>query len=326
MSRKLKAVYPKDWDELPVEEQLEKWKRGCLLKEDKLQKVRKALASCKLKLEEFENIRSLWKSRRKAAMRYSLGAIALIAIYVLSFVLTHTSLGAYADSRNFSISTHYNQSAATKLAGWAEKNKNDHQMFWFGRTYDWPVQVHTTVSFGNGSGGTSYSYDGRYMSCTINATGDGRTVHENTLAHEGNHAVFFFEFHGKLPKWIHEGASSYMESCDSHKKRRQQLRTLIIERRFVPFSTIIENPYYGGKHTGSIYYPEAFTICEFLINQKGSLEFGKFMHTASVNGSLSAIKAHYGYDSYRDLEGHWNAWFQDWNTSTTSQAFQFPEY
>jgi hypothetical protein len=56
-------------------------------------------------------------------------------------------------------------------------------------------------------------------------------------------------------------------------------------------------------------YAQGYSVCRFLIDQKGPQTFIRFLHDYMQRSSWTEnVKKHYGYDSLAELQEYWLAW------------------
>jgi hypothetical protein len=133
------------------------------------------------------------------------------------------------------------------------------------------------------------------------------------IRHEVNHAVFATHFRRELPRWIDEGAATFIETEEETKRIRIGLQMNIKADRFTHFSELFKNSgkYPRGGTKLANLYGEGHAIVEYLIANGGRAKFIKFVGDVKVdtNGAstLAALSKHYGIESAAELERAWFA-------------------
>ncbi len=150
--------------------------------------------------------------------------------------------------------------------------------------------------------------DNRCVSRRIDLHCDDLNMVYGVLPHEVAHVVLAGRFGvAHLPRWADEGMAVMSEPRDRVEKH---LRTLPQHQRdrllFAVADLMKYQAYPEGKYIGS-FYAQSVSLVDFLCQQKGTQEFARYLRDGLRDGYEVALRQHYGYNGFLDLQQRWQA-------------------
>ena len=142
------------------------------------------------------------------------------------------------------------------------------------------------------------------------------------LPHEITHIVLATHFKQPIPRWIDEGAATFVEN----EKERQNYRNLLYQYlrtgRGIPFNQLFRMTKYPDDQMPL--YSQSFSLAEFLILQQGYRHYVEFAAMGmETNDWPQAINEFYGYKNLDELQVKWNRWVDagcpDWTQQPIDQ-------
>ncbi|UCD15515.1 MAG: hypothetical protein JSV34_00240 [Candidatus Omnitrophota bacterium] len=141
------------------------------------------------------------------------------------------------------------------------------------------------------------------------------------LVHELTH-IIFREYVGlkKLPLWLDEAVTVYMEDKYSKKSKRRDLSPLkkaIKDNSYIKLAelnTITASNLEGKSQSYvNLFYLEAFSIVSFIIKKYGGDSFSQFMYflRRGYDYEQALSKAIYSIRGWEDLEKQWKRFYQE---------------
>lgn len=234
-------------------------------------------------------------------------------ICVLGAVATlpHLSSVVAADvrTRNFIVHASTPQ-LARAVAQSAEKYRHDLAVYWLGGPLQaWPNPCPIRVVAGANlpaQGVTTYNpVPARDFQMEV--VGSSERIMDSVLPHEITHTVLATYFGRPLPRWADEGICTTVEHTTERSKHEKKLLEFLRSRRGIAMNQLFLMKEYPADVLPM--YAQGYSVCQFLIDQKGPREFIRFLGNYLRHPSWTKnIKQHYGYDSLQEFQDYWIAW------------------
>jgi hypothetical protein len=183
---------------------------------------------------------------------------------------------------------------------------------WLGKELPrWPRPCHVSVRVAQAGapGGHTrlVSQGGGSAVQEISLEGPVVRILDSVLPHEMTHAVFATYFHRPLPRWADEGASTIVE----HEVQRAQQERHVTEMLLSGSALSVAELFLAdGEHEQAwAMYAQGYSLTRFLLAHGGKQKFIGFL-TEGVSGNSwsEAVRRHYGFQNFQDLQGQWLAW------------------
>lgn len=234
-----------------------------------------------------------------------IGVVALIAVLMLATV----SNAANFRTQNFIIQapTH---DLARAVGEAAEKYRNDLAVYWLGEPLrHWPAPCPVRVIAGPqlaAQGVTTYN-PAPVRDFQMEVVGTPERILDSVLPHEVTHTVLATHFGRPLPRWADEGICTTVEHDSERNKHEAKLREFLRSRRGIPMNRLFLLTEYPSDVLPM--YAQGYSVCQFLIAQKGPKAFIDFLHDYIKHPSWTAnVRKHYEYDSLAELQEYWVDW------------------
>lgn len=148
----------------------------------------------------------------------------------------------------------------------------------------------------------------RVVSRRIDLHCDDLNMVYGVLPHETTHVVLAGRFGvAHLPRWADEGMAVLSEPRDRVEKHLRNLPQHQKDRQLFKVSHLmLYNEYPEGKHIGA-FYAQSVSLVDYLCQQKGPQTFSGFLRDGLRNGYETALRQHYGFTSFDDLQRRWQA-------------------
>ena len=224
-----------------------------------------------------------------------------------------------AETTNFRIFYKQSPDLAEQAAQVIERARAQAMQKWLGGADSWSrkcdLYLHATAddyskeTGKTGSPGHSLFKieNGRMVICRMDVHCEHPDMLTAVLPHETTHVVLANAFGGQLvPRWVDEGMAVLSEPRE---KVQRYLDKLVKSRQndemfhlkdLMQLENYPQNPRYVGA-----FYAQSVSLVEFLTSQKGPQEFTLFLHDSMRYGEENALKRHYGYQGFADLEQQW---------------------
>ena len=199
---------------------------------------------------------------------------------------------------------------AAEVAQIAEQYRSDLAIYWLGTPLpNWPNPCPIRVISGPtlpAQGVTTYNpVPARDFQMEV--VGSRQRILDSVLPHEITHTVLATYFGRPLPRWADEGICTTVE----HRSERQKHETKLIEflrsQRGIAMNQLFLMKDYPADVLPM--YAQGYSVCQFLIDQRGPRAFIQFLGDYLNHPSWTAnIKRHYGYDSLQEFQDFWIAW------------------
>lgn len=182
---------------------------------------------------------------------------------------------------------------------------------------DWANRctMRATISSSGAGGATSFAFEqGQVFGWSMTVQGSQQKILSTVLPHEIAHTIVASYFRKPLPRWCDEGLASYFEPPVEKQKHRIMFLNFLRSNRGISIQRLFSFTTYPSDVMP--FYAESYVLVEFLIEKKGLKEFVSFMVDGMNNGQWeSAIKSHYGYQSYMDLQNNFLKWVKEKESS-----------
>jgi len=234
-------------------------------------------------------------------------AARLVAIFAVALAASQ------ARAQNFTVhgygfSTEFLQQAADEM----ERQRQVQAEAWLGYTlpnWDAPCEVTLKRTGENSSGGgaTSFVVDqGKAQQFTGTWLGTEQTLLKNIIPHEVVHTVLVTHFRNYVPRWLDEGAATYVETPEMQLFQQQQLVHCLRSGRGIPTSNLVAFREYPKDVLA--FYAQAISQTRFLIELKGKREFVPFVELVLQIGPEAALRQAYGLENLNRFQEVWLSW------------------
>lgn len=127
------------------------------------------------------------------------------------------------------------------------------------------------------------------------------------VPHETAHIVLGAHFGvKKLPRWADEGMAVLSEPRFRFNLHIRNLQTSRAENRLFTVRQLMQSSDYPDKSAITAFYAQSVSLVDFLARQRGPQEFIHFLESGLKNGWEPALKQHYGYRSFEELQEKWS--------------------
>jgi tetratricopeptide (TPR) repeat protein len=227
---------------------------------------------------------------------------------------------ALAETANFRIFHTQSREYAEKATRVAETTRAAMTHKWFGEaptpwTPRCDVYLHANAqdySKATGApkaspGHSTISLDsGRVLARRIDLRCDDTNLINAVLPHETTHIVLAGRF-GKhhVPRWADEGIAVLSEPQD---RINLHLRNLPMHRRdghLFGLGQLMQMDRYPDPRYIGPFYAQSVSLVEFLAKKKGAPAFTRFLREALDSGFETALRKHYGYRNFTELDQQW---------------------
>lgn len=258
----------------------------------------------------------------KTAHRTGLGVVAALLIAVFS------SSAEAADQRTQNFLVHARTPAmAQAVAEAAERYRHDLAVHWLGGPLaPWPAPCPIRVVDGPNlaaQGVTTYN-PRPVRDFQMEVVGTPERILDSVLPHEVTHTILATYFGRPLPRWADEGICTTVEHSAEKNKHEAKLREFLRSRRGIAMNQLFLMTEYPSDVLPM--YAQGYSVCRFLIAQKGPRTFIQFLQDYMKHPSWTAsVKKHYDYDSLRELQQYWLAWVDEGSPDVTKFAKISPQ-
>lgn len=192
----------------------------------------------------------------------------------------------------------------------AEAFRRDLAIHWLGRELPhWPNPCPVRVVAGENlaaQGVTTYNRS-PVRDFQMEVVGSPERILDSVLPHEVSHTVLATHFGRPLPRWADEGICTTVEHVSERQKHETKLREFLATRRGISMNKLFLMTEYPQDVLPM--YAQGYSVCQFLIAQRGPREFvnfiGAYMQTPSWTLN---VRSHYGYESLAELQQLWLQW------------------
>jgi hypothetical protein len=227
---------------------------------------------------------------------------------------------AVAETTNFRIFHNQPREFAERAAQVAERTRAAMQRKWFGEGgEDWSprcdLYLHasaqdystaTQVPPNSPGHSTIRTEAGRVVGRRMDLHCDDPNMLSAVLPHETTHVVIAGRFgECPVPRWADEGLAVLTEPRDKIDRHLRNLPQFRQDRQLFGLKQLMQmNDYPDPRYIGS-FYAESVSLVEFLARQKGPQTFTAFLREGLRGGYEPALRRHYGFTDFNDLQEHW---------------------
>jgi hypothetical protein len=242
----------------------------------------------------------------ESRLRHQFTHVAAIASILL---LATVAEAANYRTQNFIVQAP-TQELATAVGDAAEKYRNDLAVYWLGKPLrPWPAPCPVRVDAGPtlaAQGVTTYN-PAPVRDFQMEVVGTPERILDSVLPHEVTHTVLATHFGRPLPRWADEGICTTVEHDSERNKHEAKLREFLRSRRGIPMNQLFLLTEYPNDVLPM--YAQGYSVCQFLIGQKGPRAFINFLHDYISHPSWTAnVRKHYEYESLAELQSYWVDW------------------
>lgn len=192
----------------------------------------------------------------------------------------------------------------------AEGYRRDLAIHWLGRELPpWPTPCPVRVVAGDhlaAQGVTTYNRS-PVRDFQMEVVGSPERILDSVLPHEVTHTILATHFGRPLPRWADEGICTTVEHPIERQKHEAKLREFLSTRRGISMNKLFLMTEYPADVLPM--YAQGYSVCQFLIAQRGSRQFVDFVGDYMRNPSWTQnVRKHYDYESLAELQQMWLAW------------------
>lgn len=192
----------------------------------------------------------------------------------------------------------------------AENFRRDLAIHWLGGELPpWPNPCPVRVVAGENlaaQGVTTYNRS-PVRDFQMEVVGSSERILDSVLPHEVTHTVLATYFGRPLPRWADEGICTTVEHVSERQKHEAKLREFLATRRGISMNKLFLMTEYPQDVLPM--YAQGYSVCQFLIAQRGPQEFIRFIggYMQTPSWTLN-VRNHYGYESLAELQQLWLDW------------------
>jgi tetratricopeptide (TPR) repeat protein len=227
-----------------------------------------------------------------------------------------------AETTSFRIFHKQTRECAEKVARVAERTRRDMQQKWFGAAEDWAqkcdVYLHATgQDYSRETGAPTSSpghsrieterNSGRVVSRRLELHCDVPTLLDAVLPHETTHAVLAGRFGSQqVPRWADEGMAVLSEPGERVELHRRNLARCSQEGRLFSLRELMTLADYPAPQRIGAFYAQSVVLVDFLTRLRGPVVFASFLRDGLREGYEPALRRHYNFRDFNDLQERWN--------------------
>jgi hypothetical protein len=227
-----------------------------------------------------------------------------------------------AETPNFRIYHNQPRELVEKAAQVTERTRTDMLRKWFGEKDDaWPQKCElflcaTPQEYARvgqapmtSPGHSAIDCDGgrvvvrrMFMHC------DNPNMLSSVLPHETTHCVLAGRFGSKhVPRWADEGMAVLTEPREQIDRHLRNLPRHSQERQLFYLNDLMQMEEYPEPRRVGAFYSQSVSVVEFLVKQKGPQAFAKFLNDGMNGNYEDALRRHYGFQDFNELDQRWRA-------------------
>ncbi len=238
---------------------------------------------------------------------YRLRCVFFVTIALLILDVSNVDAANFR-TQNFLIQAPNGQ-LAEAVGKAAEKYRANLAKHWLGKQLPpWPRPCPIRVIAGQlaAQGVTTYSLQ-PVRDFQMEVVGTPERILDSVLPHEITHTILATHFGRPLPRWADEGICTTVEHISERTKHEAKLREFLRSRRGIAMNQLFLLTEYPNDVLPM--YAQGYSVCRFLIEQKGAPTFINFLHDYMEQRSWTQnVQRYYGYKSLRELQEFWLAW------------------
>jgi hypothetical protein len=225
-----------------------------------------------------------------------------------------------AETANFRILHREARTVVEKVARVAEQTRAAMQRKWFGQAGpDWQpkcdIYLHadarqysrlTGVSASSPGHSRIESDGGRVLTRRIDVHCDNAGMLVAVLPHETTHVVLAGQFgRHQVPRWADEGMAVLTEPSDKVEMHRKNLERSRRDGQLFDVRELMKLEEYPQARRIGAFYAQSVSLVDFLTRECGTVVFSRFLKDALSEGYEPALRKHYKYRDFRDLQDRW---------------------
>jgi len=199
---------------------------------------------------------------------------------------------------------------ARAVADAAERYRHDLAVHWLGAPLQpWrdPCPIRVIAGRNLAAQGVTTYNPRPVRDFQMEVVGTPERILDSVLPHEITHTIMATHFGCPLPRWADEGICTTVEHSAERDKHEAKLREFLSSRRGIAMNRLFLLKDYPSDVLPM--YAQGYSVCRFLIDQKGPQAFIQFLHGYMQHRSWTDnVKKHYGYESLAELQDYWLAW------------------
>lgn len=243
--------------------------------------------------------------------------LVAIAIWIAGMAAVSAPAADFR-TRNFIVQAPSDQ-LAEAVGRAAEQYRDELAVYWTGqRLPPWPTPCPIRVVAGNqlaAQGVTTYN-PAPVRDFQMEVIGTPERILDSVLPHEVTHTVLATHFGRPLPRWADEGICTTVEHASEKAKHEAKLREFLSSRRGIAMNRLFLLTEYPADVLPM--YAQGYSVCRFLIDQKGPRTFIRFLGDYMRHPSWTAnVQKHYDYESLAQLQDYWLRWVESGSGDVT---------
>jgi hypothetical protein len=242
---------------------------------------------------------------KRIAQRIVLGLFVCLGLVTLPT----TTQAANFRTQNFLVQAPTPQ-LAQAVGEAAETYRRELAVYWLGGPIPtWPTPCPVRVIAGPNlaaQGVTTYNR-APVRDFQMEVVGTPERILDSVLPHEVTHTILATHFGRPLPRWADEGICTTVEHEAERNKHEIKLREFLSSQRGIAMNRLFLLTEYPNDVLPL--YAQGYSVCRFLIEQKGPRPFIAFLSDFMSHPSWTDnVRRHYGYESLAELQQYWLSW------------------
>lgn len=229
---------------------------------------------------------------------------------------------ARAETTNFRIFHNQSREFVEQVAQVAERTRLTMARKWFGGFKDaWDprcdIYLHATAQdyskatgVPTGSPGhSSFRTDGsRVLSRRVDLhCEDPKNLLGAVLPHEATHVVLAGQFGEQaIPRWADEGIAVLTEPREKVERHIRNMARCKQEVGLFSVKQLMQMADYPEARYVTVFYAQSVSLVDFLTEKSGPETLTKFLRAALKDGYEPALRTHYGYRSFDEMQQDWH--------------------
>jgi tetratricopeptide (TPR) repeat protein len=227
-----------------------------------------------------------------------------------------------AETTNFRVFHKQQHELVEKAAQVAERTRTGMARKWFGQSGEaWSqkcdLYLHATAqdyshATGQSTGSPGHSRietdpsSGRVVARRMDMHCDNPNMLEAVLPHETTHVVLAGQFgNHQVPRWADEGMAVLTEPADKVDLHRRNLARCQREGQLLAVKELMQlNDYPEPRQIGA-FYAQSVSLVDYLSALHGPQVFSQFVRDGLRDGYEAAMRRHYGYRDFAELQERW---------------------
>jgi len=226
-----------------------------------------------------------------------------------------------AETASFRIYHQQGRILAEKVAQTVERTRTAMYQKWFGRAEAaWnpkcDLYLHATAQdysrlTGQQSGSPGHASiesekgTGRIVARRLDMHCDHPNMLDAILPHETTHVVIAELFGGSKVRWADEGMAVLTEPADKVDMHRRNLARGYQDGQLLSVRELMQLSDYPSARQIGAFYAQSVSLVDYLSRQRGPVVFGQFIRDSLREGYEPALRRHYGYSDFADLQARW---------------------